>query len=311
VEGEFRARADDDKGFMKFQECESCGTKSARWSFVGNLLAAIFKVLLGTITGSKGLVADGVHSGADALSSLLILVALNISSRPPSERHPFGYGKIEYISTLCASLFLFVGASSIFIDALHTFGQGVETVPSNAALLATLLSLVFSYLMYTSNKCAGTQLGSPALLADANESKADSVSSLAVLLGLIGTKMGFIYADTAAAAFVSLFIFRMSVEMFFQGIHGLIDTAMDKEDVDQIIAVSLEIEGVEGVRSVKSRRMGQKSWVDIVIDVSMKKSVLETHIISGHVQDLVMEKVDGIAGVSVSTFPINKWGLGS
>ncbi|HIJ81803.1 MAG TPA: cation transporter [Desulfuromonadales bacterium] len=296
---------------MKFQECESCGTKSARWSFVGNLLAAIFKVLLGTITGSKGLVADGVHSGADALSSLLILVALNISSRPPSERHPFGYGKIEYISTLCASLFLFVGASSIFIDALHTFGQGVETVPSNAALLATLLSLVFSYLMYTSNKCAGTQLGSPALLADANESKADSVSSLAVLLGLIGTKMGFIYADTAAAAFVSLFIFRMSVEMFFQGIHGLIDTAMDKEDVDQIIAVSLEIEGVEGVRSVKSRRMGQKSWVDIVIDVSMKKSVLETHIISGHVQDLVMEKVDGIAGVSVSTFPINKWGLGS
>jgi cation diffusion facilitator family transporter len=296
---------------MKFQECESCGTKSARWSFVGNLLAAIFKVLLGTITGSKGLVADGVHSGADALSSLLILVALNISSRPPSERHPFGYGKIEYISTLCASLFLFVGASSIFVDALHTFGQGVETVPSNAALLATLLSLVFSYLMYTSNKCAGTQLGSPALLADANESKADSVSSLAVLLGLIGTKMGFIYADTAAAAFVSLFIFRMSVEMFFQGIHGLIDTAMDKEDVDQIIAVSLEIEGVEGVRSVKSRRMGQKSWVDIVIDVSMKKSVLDTHIISGHVQDLVMEKVDGIAGVSVSTFPINKWGLGS
>ena len=295
---------------MKYPECDSCGTKSARWSFVGNLLAAIFKVILGTITGSKGLVADGVHSGADALSSLLILIALNISSRPPSERHPFGYGKVEYISTLFASLFLFVGASTIFVDALHTFGQGVQKVPSNAALLATVLSLVFSYLMYTSNKCAGTQLGSPALLADANESKADSVSSLAVLLGLIGTKMGFIYADTIAAAFVSLFIFRMSVEMFFQGIHGLIDTAMDKEDIDQIIAVSLTIEGVEGVRSVKSRRMGQKSWVDIVIDVSMKKSVLDTHIISEHVRKLVVEKVDGIAGVSVSTFPINKWGLG-
>ena len=169
------------------------------------------------------------------------------------------YGKIEYISTLCASIFLFVGAGSIFIDALKTFRQGVHDMPGNAALLATVISLCFSYLMYDSNKCAGTQLSSPAMLADANESKADSITSIAVLLGLIGAKLGYPNADTVAAVIVSLFIFNMSVEMFLQGINGLIDMSVDPEIMAEIITVSKNIEGVMGIKSVKSRQMGKKT----------------------------------------------------
>ena len=64
---------------MKYAECLKCGQTSPRWSFFGNTLAALFKVLIGTLTGSKGLVADGIHSAADAMSSLFILVALKVS----------------------------------------------------------------------------------------------------------------------------------------------------------------------------------------------------------------------------------------
>ena len=289
---------------MKYAECLKCGQTSPRWSFLGNTLAALFKVLIGSLTGSKGLVADGVHSAADAMSSLFILIALKVADKPHDDKHPYGYGKIEYISTLCASAFLFVGAGSIFIDALKTFKQGVHDMPGNAALLATVISLGFSYLMYVSNRCAGTQLSSPALLADANESKADSITSVAVLLGLIGAKLGYTNADTVAAIIVSLFIFNMSIEMFLQGINGLIDMAADPEVIAEIINVSMTVEGVVEVKSIKSRQMGQKNWVDLEIGVSKKLSIHEVHEITGNVRTTIMRGIDGVSGISVSTYPV-------
>ncbi|MEI6208471.1 MAG: cation diffusion facilitator family transporter [Desulfuromonadales bacterium] len=289
---------------MKYSDCQKCGQTSPRWSFFGNTLAALFKVLIGTLTGSKGLVADGVHSAADAMSSLFILVALKVADKPHDDKHPYGYGKIEYISTLFASVFLFVGAGSIFLDALKTFQLGGHDTPGNAALLATVISLGFSYLMYDSNTCAGTQLSSPAMLADANESKADSITSVAVLFGLIGSKLGYPNADTFAAVVVSLFIFNMSVEMFLQGINGLIDMSVDPEVMAEIVAASMNIEGVAGVKSVKSRQMGQKNWVDLEIGISKKKTMHEVHGITKKVRDAIMKDVDGISGVSVATYPI-------
>ncbi len=289
---------------MKYSECLKCGQTSPKWSFFGNTLAALFKVAVGTITGSKGLVADGVHSAADAMSSLFILIALKVADKPHDDRHPYGYGKIEYISTLCASSFLFVGAGSIFIDALKTFKLSAHEMPGNAALLATVISLGFSYLMYTSNKCAGTQLCSPAMLADANESKADSITSVAVLLGLIGAKCGYPNADTIAAVIVSLFIFNMSVEMFLQGINGLIDVAVEPAVLEEITAVSFKIDGVEGIKSIKTRQMGQKSWVDIEIGISKMKSVFEVHEITKIVRETIMRDIDGISGISVAAYPL-------
>ena len=290
---------------MKYSECLKCGQTSPRWSFFGNTLAALFKVLIGSLTGSKGLVADGVHSAADAMSSLFILIALKVADKPHDEKHPYGYGKIEYISTLCACAFLFVGAGSIFFDAIKTFKEGVHEMPGNAALLATVISLGFSYLMYVSNTCAGTQLSSPAMLADANESKADSITSVAVLLGLIGAKLGYPNADTIAAVIVSLFIFNMSIEMFLQGINGLIDMSADPDVMEEIVAAGLKIDGVVGVKSIKTRKMGQKVWVDLEIAVSQKMSVLDVHAISEKVRDAVMNEVGGISGISVATFPVD------
>ena len=289
---------------MKYAECLKCGQTSPRWSFFGNTLAALFKVLIGSLTGSKGLVADGVHSAADAMSSLFILIALKVADKPHDDKHPFGYGKIEYISTLCASAFLFVGAGSIFIDALKTFKEGVHDMPGNAALLATVISLGFSYLMYISNSCAGTQLSSPALLADANESKADSITSVAVLLGLIGAKLGYPNADTVAAIIVSLFIFNMSVEMFLQGINGLIDMSADPEVIAKIISATMTVDGVVEVKSIKSRQMGQKNWVDLEIGVSKNISIHEVHEITGNVRSTIMSGIDGVSGISVATYPV-------
>jgi cation diffusion facilitator family transporter len=280
-------------------------------SVVGNVLAAAFKISVGMLTGSKGLVADGVHSIADAVSSAFIVVSLFIAGKPHDGDHPYGHGKVEYISTLLAATFLLIGASLIMLDTLNVFMHGLHEVPLNAAFLATLVCFCYSYLLYRSNMCAGTQLGSPAIIADAYESRADSFSAAAVLAGLIGTKLGFIYADAIAAAVVALLIYHMSMEMFIQGIHGLIDSSADSGFIDRVVKTSLAIEGVEGVRSIHTRRMGQKNWIDLVIDVSEKKSVLETHMIGEKVKEAIIAKMREVGGISVNCFPVKKTMFGT
>ncbi len=296
---------------MRYPECERCGKLSPRMSLVGNALAAAFKISVGMLTGSKGLVADGVHSIADAFASGFILLALKIAGKPHDEDHPYGYGKVEYLSTLFAASFLFICASLIMWDDVLAFVNGIHEVPLNASLFATAVCLLYSFVLYRSNICAGTQLGSPAIIADAYESRADCFSAAAVLLGLIGTKMGFIYADAIAAGFVALLIYHMSMEMFLQGIHGLIDSSSDKRIIDQVVEISLAVEGVEGVRSINARRMGQKNWIDLVIDVSEKKSVLEAHMVGEKVKEAIAARMREVGGISINCFPIKKTVFGN
>jgi len=294
---------------MKYAECKRCGKWSPRLSFIGNVAAAVFKFIMGVFTGSKGLVADAVHSVADATSSLFILIALKISGKPSDKSHPYGHGKVEYLSTLFAGLFIFICAAMIFLDALHSFKSGTHNIPSNAAIVATIICLIYSFILSSSTHCAGTMLNSPALLADSEESKTDSLASLAVLLGLIGTKLGFIYSDTIAALLVSLLVFHISVEMLFKGINGIMDVAVNGSILEEIKELCLDISGVEGIRALRSRSMGRKCNVDIDLDILRSKTVLEADQISEQVKRTIKEKMERVDFVFVKAFPVGQWRL--
>ena len=91
---------------MKYNECARCGKLSPRMSLVGNIIAAFFKIFVGMVTVSKGLVADGVHSVADAFASAFILLALRIAKKPHDEEHPYGHGKVEPLIAMGLSILL-------------------------------------------------------------------------------------------------------------------------------------------------------------------------------------------------------------
>ncbi len=297
---------------MKYTECERCGKLSPRLSVIGNLFMAVFKFIVGALAGSKGLIADALHSIADMISSIFVLVALKYAEKPKDKRYPYGYGKVEYISTIIASLFISLCGVTVFIDALESLKSGAHKAPDAIAIFATILSLFFSYVMYSSNTCAGTQLNSPAMLADAAESKADSLTSVAVLLGLIGTKIGFESADTIAAIIVAFFIFRIALEMLMGGINGLMDTSLEPEKIDEIRRICMSVDGVEGVRGIAARQMGQKSRLNVDIEVLKERTVYETHKIAQRLKIAIISNVDEVSDVFVRTIPVERlrfWGF--
>ena len=85
---------------MKYERCTSCGTRAAWIGLAGNTILAALKILVGILAGSKALVADGFHSGGDAIGSIISIFSLRISNKRADESHPYGHGKIEFLFSL-------------------------------------------------------------------------------------------------------------------------------------------------------------------------------------------------------------------
>jgi divalent metal cation (Fe/Co/Zn/Cd) transporter len=94
--------------------------------------------------------------------------------------------------------------------------------------------------------------------------------------------------------------------MYLQGVHGLIDSSADQDVIDGAVKACLGVDGVIGVRSIRARRMGQKNGIDMVIDVSDRKTVLDTHTIGEKVKEAIVEKVRAVSHIQVHCFPVRE-----
>ena len=110
------------------EKCLKCGKQIPWVCFFGNLTLAIFKITVGLISGSKGLVADWMHSGSDVLATVMVIISLKIADQKQNSRHPWGYGKVEYIGSLFVYTILFILGTFIFIDAAKKRQEALDHV---------------------------------------------------------------------------------------------------------------------------------------------------------------------------------------
>lgn len=137
------------------EKCIKCG-KMVPWvCFLGNATLTIFKIYIGNIAGSKGLVADGLHSGTDVIATLMVLVTLGVSGRKDDKTHPWGHGKVEFLGAVIVYIFLLGIAILIFTDALKVILSGIIHPPHVIALFGALVSIVANYILSGYGFCAG------------------------------------------------------------------------------------------------------------------------------------------------------------
>ncbi len=286
---------------MKIDEkCIECGGKIPWVCFVGNSVLAVFKILVGIISGSKGLIADGLHSGSDVLATVMVIISLKISEKDADRTHPWGYGKIEYVGSTLVYIILFLLGGYIFIDATRDIITQKFGPPHIISLFAALVSIAANIILSSYGFCAGTRLNSPAMIANANENKADMLSSFAVVLGITGAHMGFAFSDSLAAIVVALIILKMSGSLFLEAIEGLMDKSIDRKAIGQIRDIALNQKGVYGVSRIQTRKLGGKSWIDMEILVDHHRSVTQANVICAEVRTAILRRAIHILDVVVS-----------
>jgi cation diffusion facilitator family transporter len=271
---------------------------------VVDLLLGVAKVVVGMSAGSQALVADGVHSFSDLATDFLVLFAAKHAHREADDEHPYGHGRIETVATVILGVSLVVVAIGISYDALRRLLEpGLLLQPGPLALVVALVSVASKEAIYQYTARAAKRLRSKMLLANAWHSRSDAISSIVVVIGVVGTMAGFPYLDALAAVAVALMIAKIGWDLLWKSLQELIDTALGPEEVEEIRNNIMQVNGVRACHMLRTRHSGSDVLADVHILVDPALSVSEGHQIGEAVRHRLIETNEDITDVTVHIDP--------
>lgn len=271
-------------------------------TLIGSLLdtlLGVLKIVIGWASNSHALIADGIHSLSDLLTDVLVIGVTHYGRQAPDQDHPYGHARYETIGTLVLGSLLMAVAGAIAYDsAVRLFKQNELATPGVWAIAITLLSIagkewIFHYTMRVAKK-----IKSDLLVANAWHSRSDALSSIVVLVGIVGTMMGVHWLDQVAALIVGLMVAHIGWGLVANSMKELVDTALPTEETEAIRAQALSVEGVRDVHSLRTRKMGSQIFLDIHLQVNPKISVSEGHQIGVKVARLLREQHEDVQDIT-------------
>ena len=291
---------------MKHAACERCAKSVGMVNVVGNTMMILIKGYMGVVGGSKGLIADAIHSCADLLATIVMIIGLKISGQEKDDDYPYGYGKAEYLVAIVIYLFLFVIGLYILYDGAMAIIEGRQVVPCLSAAWGAIFSITINELMFRQSVCAGTQINSPSIVAKAWESRSDVLSSIAVLIGIIGAKMGFHFMDPLAAIAVGVIILKICVEMVKGSILNLMDRTPELEEdaLEQVRGALARVKDIAGIKDVHAREVGASLELEVSLNVAEHINVSHGERIKREVKKAIRRVLEKKSVIKVMLFPV-------
>jgi cation diffusion facilitator family transporter len=266
-----------------------------------NLLVAVAKVGFGYASGTISILSDGFHSLTDAASNVAALVGLRVARKPPDANHPYGHRKYETLAAAVIALFLvivMIEVAQTAIGRLHSGGAPRITLASFAVMLVTLAINIF---VVRAERRAGRRLHSELLMADAQHTQSDVMTSLAVIGALAGTALGFPVMDPAAALVVVVFIGHAGFEIARDAARVLSDEIVISED--DVRRVVQSVPTVLGCHQIRSRGSADHVFLDLHVWLDGNMPLTQAHALSHQVKDLLMEKYPQIQDAIIHIEP--------
>ncbi len=286
-----------------------------RGAALSSVIAAIgltaFKIVVGLLTGSLGILAEAAHSGLDLVAALVTFFAVRVADKPADDAHLYGHGKVENISALFETFLLLVTCVWIIYEAVHRlFFKTVEVEVTFWSFLVMGISIVIDFSRSRVLYRAARKYSSQALEADALHFSTDIWSSSVVILGLIGVKLSELLgprwdflarADSVAALGVSLIVIYVSVALGKRSIDALLDRAPTglSERIEQAIEA---MPGVLDGHQVRVRPSGARLFIDVHVVVDGRRSLDDVHELLDRVEETVRSVAPG-ADVTVHPEP--------
>ncbi len=254
-----------------------------------NSLLAIAQLFGGFFAQSQALIADGVHTLSDLASDFVVLFAAKAASKDADEDHPYGHARFETVATVILGIALGSVAIGITMNAIGRLMSPEKLLqPQPLALLFVALAIVSKEGLYHYTMSVANRFDSKLLKANAWHHRSDAISSILVAIGVAGSVFLKIpWLDAAAAIIVAVMIFYMGLKLIMDSTRELVDTAWKPEKTDSIKMLIGDLEGVEHMHLLRTRKMGNSVLADIHVQVNPYLSVSEGH----HIAERVMTKL--------------------
>ncbi len=298
--------------FAKRGEVMSCHEKNIaiRISVVTiavNLLLTVFKLVSGIIADSYAMISDAVHSASDVFSTLIVIIGIRIAAKSSDDKHQFGHDRFECVAAILLAFVLGLVGGGIGVAGVKSLADksyAVESKPlTTLALVAAIVSIVTKEAMYWYTRHGAKRTGSGALMADAWHHRSDALSSIGSLIAIIGVKVGVPVLDPIASVIICLFVLRAAIMIFVDAVRKMTDEALDDGSIKKIVEVVLSQSGVIGIDSLKTRKFGDKSYVELEIEVDCALTLLDAHEIAERVHDAIEQSLERVKHCVVHVNP--------
>lgn len=272
-------------------------------TLIANVILSVVKIIAGFVAQSSAMIADGVHTVSDVISTVAVMIGVKFSEKEADEGHPYGHERIESVVTVLLSLMLSVTGFGIAFSGIKTIVYREFTTPGALALAAAFASIVVKELMYRYTLKAAEKINSTALKADAWHHRSDAFSSIGTLVGIGGAILGLQILDPIAGIIVSVLIIRVGFEILMQGLNQLVDRAADGDTIKNIEKNIESVKGVLRVDDVKTRLHGSRLYVDVEISVDSSMTVGEGHSIAETVHKNIEKTIPDVKHCMVHVNP--------
>jgi cation diffusion facilitator family transporter len=273
-------------------------------SIAASAALTIAKGLVGVATGSLAILSEAGHSLIDLGATVMTYAAVRISGKPADKEHHYGHGKVESVSALGETALLFLLSGVVIWEAVKRLVEHEEHVVIASAwafgVMAVSMAVDFFRARALSRTAKETQ--SQALEADALHFSSDLWSSLAVLVGLVGVHFGLAWADSASALLVAVLVCSAGWRLGQRTIETLTDTAPEGA-AEKITDIAGGIGGVVAVNHVRVRAVGDKTFIDLIVNVSRTLPLDRVTEIKAGVETALRREMPG-AELTVTTDPV-------
>ena len=280
-------------------------TKVLVKSLIVNILLTLTKFVFGIIYKSKVLVADGIHSLSDLATDVVSIYGSKLSLKPADTEHPYGHGKIEYLTSIVIGAVILALALSLLGNSLNA----KNTIASNMVLYVTIFTILAKYLISRYILSKGVKYKSNLLVASGKESRSDVISSAIVIITYFLSKLSsyskiFLYSDTIGTFIIGLIILKTAYRILKENIVSILgEIEQDEEYLDKIREIILENSEVVNIEELNIIKYGHYYQANITINMDSDVTLEDACLVSDRIKKKLINKKTRISYAKISINP--------
>lgn len=285
---------------------EKYGTLASVVSIICNIVLCIFKFIVGAISHSVAIQADAFNNLSDAGSNIATLFGFKLANKHPDSDHPYGHGRIEYVTGLMIAFLILMIAFSSFKESLAKIFHP-ETVSFSIVTITVLIgSILVKLWMGYFNKQFGKAIDSPSLLAAGQDSMNDVVSTIATLVSVVFAYFNDFPIDGYVGLFVSIFVFKAGLEVFSDTVSPLLGQAPDPKLISDIYSFVMKHEEIIGVHDMIVHDYGpSRLFVTLHAEVRADANILEIHDLIDEIERTMAKQFGCLATIHMDPVDID------
>lgn len=281
------------------------GTKASVIAIIANCILTVLNIAVGIMSGSYALVSEGAHTLSDVATSVIAYIGFKIGQKPADKEHPIGHGRAEAISGLVIVVFLAVVAYEIISGALvKIFNPELITVPDIYAAIMAVFGIFVNFIISEYIIRVGKEINSPAIVADGKHQKTDIFSSIAILVGVIVSNMGYPILDPIVGLIIGFLILKTAYEIVKENIDNIMGKLPSQDLIDRIKNIADNTPYAQNAHNIKVDYLGSYVTVYLHVELDGNLTLNESHKIVHNVENNILKEIPEVKSVMVHACPI-------